>query len=161
MNEIRYKPIGTIHSPFEEPRGTPIQPTAGTDTEGTVEVFQEFAAGLEDLDGFSHLILLYHFHLSKEPALIVKPFLDDQTRGVFSTRAPSRPNPVGISVVRLLGVQGNLLRIADLDIVDGTPLIDIKPYVPGFDERDADRTGWLQGRVGKLSRSRDDGRFTD
>jgi tRNA-Thr(GGU) m(6)t(6)A37 methyltransferase TsaA len=160
MNEIRYKPIGVIHSPFKEPRGTPIQPPAGKDVDGTVEVFQDYARGLRDLEGFSHVVLLYHFHLSSEASLEVKPFLDDQTRGVFSTRAPSRPNPIGMSVVRLVGIEGTILRVRDLDIVDGTPLLDIKPSVPDFDGGDVDRIGWLERKKGALPRSRDDGRFS-
>ncbi len=157
--DIRYKPIGIIHSPFEEPKGTPIQPTAAKGVEGTVEVFPEYADGLKDLEGFSHIILIYHFHLSRRSSLKVKPYMDDQIRGVFSTRAPSRPNPIGISAVRLVKVEGNILRVQDIDIVDGTPLLDIKPYVPEFDVRDAEKIGWLEKNVHKLSASRDDGRF--
>ena len=160
MNEIKYKQIGIIHSPFKEPKGTPIQPEAAQGIEGTVEVFQEYAAGLKDLDGFSHIMLIYHFHLSKESSLKVKPFMDDQTHGVFSTRAPNRPNPIGISVVQLVKIEGNILHVKDVDIVDGTPLLDIKPYVPEFDIRDARKKGWLEKNVRKLSTSRDDGRFT-
>lgn len=159
MDEVRYKPIGVIHSPFKEPKGTPIQPTAAKDVEGFVEVFPEYAEGLKDLDGFSHIILIYHFHLVKKPSLKVKPFMDTQVHGVFSTRAPSRPNPIGISVVRLIGVKGNLLHIRDVDVVDGTPLLDIKPYVPEFDARKAERIGWLEKNIHKLSASKDDGRF--
>jgi tRNA-Thr(GGU) m(6)t(6)A37 methyltransferase TsaA len=160
MGEIRYKPIGIIHSPFKEPKGTPIQPTAAKGIDGTVEVFPEYAEGLKDLEGFSHIILIYYFHLVKEPSLKVKPFMDNQIHGVFSTRAPSRPNPIGISVVRLVGIDGNILYIRDVDIVDGTPLLDIKPYVPKFDVREVERIGWLEKNVHKLSTSKDDGRFT-
>ena len=159
MNEIRYRPIGIIHSPFKKPRGIPIQPTAAKGIDGTVEVFPEYAEGLKDVQGFSHIILIYHFHLSQKPSLKVKPFMDDQVRGVFSTRAPSRPNPIGISVVRLIRVEENTLHIQDVDIVDGTPLLDIKPYVPEFDIRKVDKTGWLKKNVHKLSTSKDDGRF--
>jgi tRNA-Thr(GGU) m(6)t(6)A37 methyltransferase TsaA len=160
MTEIRYKQIGTIHSPYKEPRGTPIQPKAGVDVGGTVEVFNEYAEGLKDLDGFSHILLLFHCHLSGESSLEVKPFLDDHPRGVFSTRAPSRPNPIGISVVRLVGIDENVLQVRDMDIVDGTPLLDIKPYVPEFDIREVERVGWLEKRTGELPTSTDDGRFT-
>ena len=159
MNEIKYIQIGIIHSPFKEPKGTPIQPRAAQGIDGTVEVFQEYTEGLKDLDGFSHIVLVYHFHLSKEMSLRVKPFMDDQTHGVFSTRAPNRPNPIGISVVQLVIIEGNMLRVKDLDIVDGTPLLDIKPYVPEFDTRKAERIGWLEKKVNKLSKARDDGRF--
>ncbi len=160
-NEIKYKPIGVIRSPFKKPKGTPIQPTAATGVEGTVEVFPEYVEGLKDLEGFSHIILLYHFHLSGKPSMRVKPFLDDREHGVFATRAPSRPNPIGFSVVRLLAVEGNKLRIQDVDIVDGTPLLDIKPYVPEFDTRDVERIGWLEENLGKLPSSKDDGRFVN
>ena len=127
MNEIKYKPIGIIHSPFKEPKGTPIQPTAAKGIEGKVEVFPEYAEGLKDVKEFSHIILVCHFHLSKKPSLKVKPFMDDQMRGVFATRAPSRPNPIGISIVRLIKIEENILHVQDVDIIDGTPLLDIKP----------------------------------
>lgn len=159
MKNIQFAPIGIIHSPFKEPKGTPIQSIAAKGIEGTVELFQEFTGGIEDLDGFSHIMLIYYFHLSKEPSLKVEPFLDDQIRGVFSTRAPNRPNPIGISIVQLINIEGNILRVKDLDIVDGTPLIDIKPYVPEFDIREVARKGWLEKSINKLSTSKDDGRF--
>ena len=159
MNEIRYKPIGIIHSPFREPSGTPIQPAGARDIESTVEIASEYVKGLEDIEGFSHVILIYHFHLSRGYLLKVKPYMDEKSRGVFATRAPSRPNPIGISIVRLVKVDGNVLYIRDVDIVDGTPLLDIKPYVPEFDTRKVEKIGWLKKRVNKLSRARDDGRF--
>ena len=159
MNEIKYKQIGIIHSLFKEPKGTPIQPTVAKDIDGAVEVFQEYTEGLKDLDGFSHVILVYHFHFFKESSLKVKPFMDDQIHGIFSTRAPNRPNPIGISVVQLIQIEGNILRVQDLDIVDGTPLLDIKPYVPEFDVRDIKKKGWLEKNVSKLSTSKDNGRF--
>jgi len=159
MNEIRYKPIGIIHSPFKQPQGTPIQPAGARDIEGTVEIASEYGEGLKDIDGFSHIILIYHFHLSRGYLLKVKPYMDDQSRGVFATRAPSRPNPIGISIVRLVRVDGNTLHIKDTDIVDGTPLLDIKPYVPEFDIRKVDKIGWLGEKVDKLSQAKDDGRF--
>jgi len=150
MNEIKYQPIGIIHSPFKEPRGTPIQPTAAKDVEGTVEVFPEYAEGLKDVDGFSHLILIYHFHLAKRVSLKVKPYMDNNLRGIFATRAPPRPNPIGLSIVQLIKVERNMLHIRDVDVVDGTPLLDIKPYVPEFD---------LEKRVSRLPKAKDDGRF--
>jgi tRNA-Thr(GGU) m(6)t(6)A37 methyltransferase TsaA len=160
VNEIIYKPIGIVHSPFETPRGTPIQPPAARGVEGSVEVFLEYTEGLQDLDGFSHIILIYHFHLAKSPSLTVQPFLDDRQHGVFAVRAPSRPNPIGLSVVRLVKIEENILYVEDLDILDGTPLLDIKPYVPDFDARQVERTGWLEDSVHKLPTSRDDGRFS-
>ena len=159
MSEIRYKPIGIIHSPFNEPRGTPIQPTGAQDIEGTVEVASEYADGLKDIEGFSHIILIYHFHLTKGYLLKVEPYMDNKSRGVFATRAPSRPNPIGISIVRLDKVDGNILHIKDVDIVGGTPLLDVKPYVPEFDTRKVEKIGWLGEKVNKLSKARDDGRF--
>jgi tRNA-Thr(GGU) m(6)t(6)A37 methyltransferase TsaA len=160
MKRISYRPIGVIHSPFATPEGTPIQTTGARGVRGTVEVKPEFTDGLKDLEGFSHILLIYHFHLSEAYSLLVTPFLDDELRGVFATRAPTRPNRIGISVVRLLGVEGSRLSIEDIDIVDGTPLLDIKPYVPEFDARQAGRIGWLAGKVHRLSESRADKRFT-
>lgn len=159
MDVIKYKPIGIIHSPFKEPKGTPIQPTGAKNIDATVELFPEYVEGLKDLEGFSHIILIYHFHLSKHTSLRVKPYMDDELRGVFATRAPSRPNPIGISVVRLVKVEGNILHIQDVDAVDGTPLLDIKPYVPEFDTREVDKIGWLEKRVHRFSRTKANGRF--
>ena len=157
--EIQYHPIGTIHSPFQVPRGTPIQPRAARGVEGTVQVLPPYVEGLQDLDGFSHIILLYHLHLAGPARLKVKPFLDDQARGLFATRAPARPNPIGLSVVRLVAIEDDTLYIQDVDIVDGTPLLDIKPYVPPFDAPEVQRVGWLEHKVGGLPQARDDGRF--
>ncbi|MDH7479085.1 MAG: tRNA (N6-threonylcarbamoyladenosine(37)-N6)-methyltransferase TrmO [Syntrophomonadaceae bacterium] len=159
MEPINYKPIGIIHSPFRKPEGTPIQPSAAKDIEGWFEVFPEYAGGLKDLEGFSHIILLYHLHLAKPYSLLVKPFLDDHRRGVFATRAPSRPNPIGLSIVRLLRIKENKVYIQDVDMVEGTPLLDIKPYVGEFDYRVVSRIGWLEKHLHKLSTMKDDGRF--
>jgi tRNA-Thr(GGU) m(6)t(6)A37 methyltransferase TsaA len=161
MNEIKYKPIGIIHSPFKKPKGTPIQPAGAKGINGIVEIFPEYAEGLTDIGGFSHIILIYHFHLSKGSSLIAKPYMDDEMHGVFAMRGPSRPNSIGISVVHLIKVEGNRLHVRDVDIVDGTPLLDIKPYVPKFDMRQVERIGWLESNVHKLSESTDDGRFTE
>jgi len=160
MNEIKYRPIGVIHSPFKEPKGTPIQPAAAKGISGTVEVFPEYAEGLKDVEGFSHIILIYHFHLSSGSSLTAKPYMDNEKRGIFAIRGPSRPNPIGISIVRLIGIEGNTIHIQDMDIVEGTPLLDIKPYVPEFDIREGGKTGWLEKKVHKLPVSKDDGRFT-
>ncbi|MCD6108126.1 MAG: tRNA (N6-threonylcarbamoyladenosine(37)-N6)-methyltransferase TrmO [Thermoplasmata archaeon] len=156
---IKYKPIGFIHTPFKEPKGVPIQPVAGKDIEGKVEILPDYVEGLKDLEGFSHIILIYHLHLSKKPSLLVKPYMDEKLRGVFATRAPSRPNPIGLSIVRLVKIKGNMVYIKDVDIVDGTPLLDIKPYVPEFDLREVNRIGWLEKNIYKLPSSRDNGRF--
>ena len=160
VSKITYRPIGIIHSPFREPYGTPIQSVSAQDVEGVVEIFPEYAEGLRDIDGFSHIILIYHFHLSKKFSLIVKPFLDDPSHGVFACRAPARPNPIGISIVRLTKVEKERLYIKDVDIVDGTPLLDIKPYVPDFDQRETEKKGWMEGKLKNLHKMTDDGRFT-
>jgi len=137
----------------------PIQPAGADGVRGTVEVFEEFCDGLKDLDGFSHVILLYHFHRSRGFKLHVVPFMDSQPRGLFSTRAPKRPNPLGLSVVRLCGVEGNVLRVENVDVLDGTPLLDIKPYVPEFDAQEEVRAGWLELVRRTVSNRRADDRF--
>jgi tRNA-Thr(GGU) m(6)t(6)A37 methyltransferase TsaA len=159
MNVIAYRPIGVIHSPFKAAAGAPIQSVAARHVEGVIEVFPEYAEGLRDIEGFSHLILIYHFHLCNEPSLIVRPYLDDETRGVFATRAPARPNSIGTSVVRLVRVDGRRLHVTGVDILDGTPLLDIKPYVPQFDALEAERIGWLKDRIYRVNETKDDGRF--
>ena len=159
MNHIQYQPIGTIHSPFDEPQNMPIQPVGALGISGTVVIDPEFQEGLQDLSGFSHIILVYHFHLSKGYAMKVKPFLDDNLRGLFATRAPRRPNPIGISVVRLERIEANVLHIMNLDIVDGTPLLDIKPYVPDFTESEDVKIGWLSKKKIDAKRFRADDRF--
>jgi tRNA-Thr(GGU) m(6)t(6)A37 methyltransferase TsaA len=160
MEQFKYQPIGIIHSPHKTPDGTPIQPTGAKGIEGRIEIFPEYTDGLADLAGFSHVFILYHFHLSKKCSLKVKPFLDDQERGLFATRAPARPNPIGLSVVRLLDVDNRTLHVQDVDVVDGTPLLDIKPYVPEFDMREVDKLGWLGKKTGKVEKVVDDGRFS-
>ena len=156
---LTYRPIGVVHTPFKEPKNVPIQAAASKGAEGTIEIYPEYVEGLVDLEGFSHIILIYHFHLVKIGSLMVKPFLDDKLHGVFATRAPARPNPIGISTVKLTRIEGNTLHIQDVDIIDGTPLIDIKPYVPEFDCRKTDKIGWFTEKINKLASTRDDGRF--
>lgn len=141
--KIEYHAIGIIHSPFKNAEGTPIQPSRSK-AKGTVEVSKEYMEGLCDLDGFSHIILLCHLNKSSKYKLKVIPFLDTKLRGLFATRAPNRPNPIGLSVVRLLGIEGNMLSIEGLDLLDGTPVLDIKPYVREFDDRVDYRSGWLE-----------------
>lgn len=157
--KIEYRPIGIIHSPFTEPEGMPIQPAGAAGVKGTVEIFEEFRPGLKDLQGFSHVILLYHLHRSEGFKLHVVPFMDSKPRGVFATRAPRRPNPIGISVVRLRRVRGGTMHIENPDILDGTPLLDVKPYVPDFDEPTEVRTGWLERARRSVAGRRSDGRF--
>ena len=159
LKPLWYRPVGVIRSPLKDPRGAPIQASAGQ-VRGTVEVFEPYVPGLKDIGGFSHIILVYHMHLAARPSLVVTPFLDVRQHGIFSTRAPVRPNPIGLSVVRLLGVRGGRLRVQDLDVVDGTPLLDIKPYVPDFDSRQAGRVGWYAARLKLLPGQKADGRFT-
>jgi len=147
MNPIVMHPIGIIHTPFKQPPETPIQSSRST-TVGEVEVFMDFIDGLDGVEEFSHLILLYVWHLApKVEELKVKPFLDDRRYGVFATRYPCRPNPIGISVVQLLERDGNRLKIRGIDMLDETPLLDIKPYVPEFDIHAADRIGWYSRRA--------------
>lgn len=143
--EFIMKPIGIIHSPFTDKKLTPIQPSR-SQAIGHVEVYPEFADGLMDLEGFSHIILLYVFHQSHDFTLRVKPFLDNQEHGLFSTRYPARPNPIGLSIVRLLACHENFLDIEGVDVLDGTPLLDIKPYVPDFDMYADVRAGWYEQR---------------
>jgi tRNA-Thr(GGU) m(6)t(6)A37 methyltransferase TsaA len=153
-------PIGRIRSSYLEPEGTPIQNVFASDSLGEVEVFESFADGLKDIEQFSHLYLVYMFHRSGPGSLLCKPFLDDQTHGVFATRAPRRPNPIGLSIVRLLAREGRVLRVADLDIVDDTPLLDIKPFVPAFDHRPDATNGWVNDTDRPVARDGADSRFT-
>lgn len=142
--KIVYRPIGIVHSPFSEAEGMPIQTSRAREIRGTVELAPEYADGLQDLDGFSHAVLLCHLHRSRGFELKVVPFLDDTPRGVFATRAPRRPNPIGLSVVRLVSVEGSRITFEGVDLIDGTPVLDIKPYVPEFDDREEIRLGWLE-----------------
>lgn len=141
-SRIEHRPIGVIYSEHTAAEKTPIQPVYAKGCKGRVEVYPEFAEGLKDLGGFSHLYLLYHFHQCRKVQLTVKPFLQDVERGVFSTRAPCRPNPIGLSVVELIKMEGNILHVDGLDILDGTPLLDIKPYTEKFDLHAVKKNGW-------------------
>ena len=148
MSNMILKPIGVIHSQFRQAAGTPIQSALAQGSEGWVEVFPEFVPGLQDLEGFERIWLCYWFDRAAPAKLVVKPFLDPQERGVFATRSPSRPNPIGLSCVRLLGIDGGQLRIGDVDILDETPLLDIKPYAPSLDCFEVQRVGWLENKGG-------------
>jgi len=161
MKKIEYRPIGIIHSSYKTPEGTPIQPTHAQGPEAKVEVLPEYAEGLTDLAGFSHIYLIYHFHLSKKFSLMVKPFLDTEFHGLFSTRAPSRPNSIGLSIVRLTRIKKNILYVKNIDVLDGTPLLDIKPYVPGFDICKVSKSGWMEKKIKNLAEAQDDGRFAE
>lgn len=158
--EICLNPIGRIVSPWKNPEGMPIQSAAAQGVKGKIILLPGYVPGLQDLEGFSHIILIYYFHNIRESKLIVKPFLDDQPRGVFATRAPQRPNQIGLSVVKLIKVEGDTLYIENLDILDGTPLLDIKPYVPMIDEHAATSIGWLAGVKNALEDIKSDNRFT-
>ncbi|OPY89911.1 MAG: putative tRNA (adenine(37)-N6)-methyltransferase [Syntrophus sp. PtaU1.Bin208] len=139
---IIYRPIGVVRSEHTVPEKTPIQPVYARECKGEVEVYPEFKEGLSDLDHFSHLYLIYHLHRAESAQLMVKPFLQDIMRGIFSTRAPRRPNPIGLSIVELICRKGNILHINGVDILDGTPLLDIKPYTAKFDFFRTTRNGW-------------------
>lgn len=156
---IELKPIGIIHTPFTKLEGMPIQPKGAVGIRGTIELFDEYHAGLKDLDGFSHIILLYHFHRSHGFKLQVVPFMDSELRGLFATRAPKRPNPIGISVVQLDKIENGVLHIQNVDIIDDTPLLDIKPYVPEFDSPQNIRTGWVRQARKTVSSRKSDDRF--
>jgi tRNA-Thr(GGU) m(6)t(6)A37 methyltransferase TsaA len=143
MDRIIYQPIGIIHTPFKLPKDTPIQGCFAQDSRGQVKLFQEFTDGLKDISGFSHLILLYHFHEAKSFDLLTKPLLDKNKRGVFSTLFFKRPNSIGLSIVKLYGVKNNLLEVGWVDMLDGTPLLDIKPYISLFDARENVVDGWF------------------
>lgn len=143
--KITFEPIGIIHSPFKTKDQAPIQGALGTDGRGTVEVFPEYEDGLKDIEGFSHIILLYHFDRAGECKLVCQTFLDDIPHGVFACRHPCRPNGIGFSIVRLIARNGNRLEIDEVDVLDGTPLLDIKPYAPRFDCRPDAVAGWLEG----------------
>ncbi|MEN6342897.1 MAG: tRNA (N6-threonylcarbamoyladenosine(37)-N6)-methyltransferase TrmO [Methanospirillum sp.] len=158
-NGVLFRPIGFVRSPFTEPVGMPIQPSGACGVRGSVEILPEFRDGLADLGGFSRIILIYLFHRSEGHTLRVVPFLDDRERGVFATRAPRRPNPIGFSVVRLVAVEGCRLAIEDVDLLDGTPVLDIKPYIPSIDAFPGETEGWLGECSDKFREARADRRF--
>ena len=155
--KVIYKPIGIIYTSFHSIEGMPIQPSSNTSGTGMVEIVPEFADGLKDLAGFSHIYLLYHFHKVSQTKLLVTPFLDSVPRGVFATRAPSRPNPIGLSLVKLERIENNMIYVTGVDILNKTPILDIKPYVPEFEPSENVQIGWLeQGKDGIRSQKSDD-----
>ncbi|MDS0475100.1 tRNA (N6-threonylcarbamoyladenosine(37)-N6)-methyltransferase TrmO [Natrinema sp. 1APR25-10V2] len=159
-DQFEYESIGVIRTPFESPDGMPIQPAGADAAVGTVEVDESYADGLADLDGFTHCILLYHFHESSDDfSLQVEPFLDDEKRGVFATRAPQRPNPIGLSVVEIDSVTDHRVTVRGIDVVDQTPLLDIKPFVPDFDVPSEADTGWLNASESTIRSKQADKRF--
>ena len=159
MNKVTFNPIGIIHSSFTKTEGMPIQPSAAKGIKGKIKLNEEYTNGLENLDGFSHIYLIYHLHLSKSYKLKVIPFLDNKQRGLFSTRAPNRPNPIGLSVVKLIKIVKNIIEIENVDIVDGTPLLDIKPYIQEMNEVDQYKIGWLSKYKNEIKSKNSDDRF--
>ena len=159
MHSITYQPIGIVHSPFKKPEGTPIQPVAAINTEAIIEVFPEFSEGLIDLEHFSHIYILFDLHLAQKKELMVIPFLDNKAHGVFATRSPGRPNSIGISVVILDRIENNKLYVKNIDILDGSPVLDIKPYIPHFDVFKTTKNGWFESNSHKIKDQKDDGRF--
>lgn len=158
-DSFAFHSIGTIHTPFTDPAGMPIQPAGARGVQGTIALEEQYRAGLRDLEGFSRIILIYAFHRSNGYHLEVVPFLDTKPHGIFATRAPRRPNAIGISVVRLIAVAGSTIFIGDVDMLDGTPLLDIKPYVPGFDAFLDEKAGWFDTCCNSAETTRSDDRF--
>jgi tRNA-Thr(GGU) m(6)t(6)A37 methyltransferase TsaA len=140
--EFQVQTIGIIRTPYKSSDNVPIQ-SSKSNTLGYIEIVPEYLNGLQSLEGFSHIILLYWFHRAKSPQMLAKPYLDSEPHGIFSIRAPSRPNPIGISIVQLTSIEGTRLNIEGVDMLDGTPLLDIKPFVPEFDNRPHATSGWL------------------
>ncbi|MCG8332923.1 MAG: tRNA (N6-threonylcarbamoyladenosine(37)-N6)-methyltransferase TrmO [Proteobacteria bacterium] len=152
-------PIGTIHTPFKTIENMPIQPRGAVGIKGQIELYPEFVEGLKDLDGFSHAILLYHFHKVEGFELLPVPFLDTEQRGVFATRSPKRPNAIGLSIIKIMRVDNSIVHIEHVDMLDKTPLLDIKPYVPEFDHYGDVRAGWFENTKGDVETKRSDERF--
>jgi len=156
---MTFEQIGTIFTPYETREGMPIQSNGAKGIKGEIIINSEYSVGLNDLIDFSHIILIYHFHKSEGFDLETKPFLDTQKRGVFATRAPRRPNAIGISVVKLLAIKDNILYIENVDILNETPLLDIKPYIPEFDNHQVEKKGWIENKIKNLNNIKSDNRF--
>lgn len=159
MKQVVYQPIGIIHTPFTTAAGMPIQPRRAVGIPGRIEVFPKFSPGLQDVDGFSHIILIYHFDRAAAAKLRVVPFMDTMEQGVFPTRAPVRPNPIGLSIVRLRAVAGASLEIENVDMLDGRLEIEQRGYVPDFDCFEATSVGWVGSSRWRMQRTRSDDRF--
>ncbi|MBP7612761.1 MAG: tRNA (N6-threonylcarbamoyladenosine(37)-N6)-methyltransferase TrmO [Paludibacter sp.] len=159
MHSITYHPIGIVHSPFKSPEGTPIQSVAAKGTEAIIEIFPQFSEGLTDLEHFSHIYILFDLHLAQKKELMVVPFLDNKPHGIFATRSPGRPNSIGISVVILDRIENNKLHVKNIDILDGSPVLDIKPYIPQFDVFENVESGWFPKNKETIENKIDDGRF--
>jgi len=154
VNSIKYSPIGVIHSPFKSPSGIPRQAAGASDVKAEIEIFDEYIDGLTDLEDFSHIIVIFHLHLVTKPTLKAHPPWDNKEHGVFATRSPHRPNPIGVSVVRLESINGSILKISGVDMADGTPVLDIKPYIPKLNPKKDIRIGWLEGKVEGMNKSK-------
>lgn len=149
--KVEFEPIGIVHSEFKTLKGIPIQ-FSMSQSKGKLEIFEEFVPGLKDLDGFSHLYCLYYFDMVKLPVpLQSKPFLKDETKGVFSIRTPFRPNPIGLSILKILSVEDKEIQVEQIDILDKTPILDIKPYSPDFDTIHSEKSGWMNGHVKNMT----------
>ena len=153
------EPIGTIHSPFTDVANMPIQPHGAADVEGTVHIWESYVEGLKDLEGFSHIYLIYLFHKAERISLTVTPFMDATVRGVFATRSPLRPNHIGLSIVQLVKIENGILTVKGVDVLDGTPLLDIKPYIRNFDSVEKSLSGWMVASKDEVAKKRSDGRF--
>jgi len=151
--------IGTIQTPYTSLEKMPIQPKGAQEVIASINIKREYAKGLKDLEGFSHIYLIYYFHEAKRSELEVIPFMDTQSRGVFSTRSPLRPSHIGMSLTQLVSVNDNIVTIRGIDVLDGTPLLDIKPYIPQFESLDDVRTGWMNKKASQVSDARSDDRF--
>jgi len=160
--DITLKCIGTIHSEFKNLENMPIQPAGGNASKGSIEIDSKYIEGLRDLEGFSHIFIIYHFHKAEQVKLTVKPFLDKVTHGVFATRTPVRPNHIGLSVVEIDNIIKNTIFVKNIDVLDGTPVLDIKPFVPGFDIPKSDiRIGWLTSNADNVAAKLSDDRFIE
>jgi len=156
---MNFEQIGVVHSSITSPQNAPIQPKGAKGIKGQVEIFPSFTEGLRDLEGFSHIYLIYHFHLAARTELAVTPFMDTVERGVYATRSPLRPNHIGLSIVCLNSIEDNVLHVEDIDLVAGTPLLDIKPYIQAFDQINESSSGWMQADSSTVANKRSDDRF--
>ncbi len=163
MNKIELETIGTIITPFKKPEGMPIQPTGAKGVKGEIHLKEKYVEGLKDIEGFSHLNIIYYLHLTNGNALTVKPFLDNKPHGVFATRSPKRPNNIGLSTVKLDSIKDNILYISNIDVVSGTPLLDIKPYVPQLYEDTIEdlKIGWFETKYNNAKNKKADTRFVE
>lgn len=159
QQKITYNPIGIMHSPHKIIENIPIQPVGAKGIKGEIEIYPEFKDGLKDLEGFSHIYLLYHFHKAEGYSLQVKPFLDDELHGVLATRAPKRPNGIGLSVLKLTGIENNIVYVENVDVLDGTPILDIKPYSSKFNAVENEKSGWLEKNIDKSNKKKSNNRF--